>query len=92
MTGPKPETDKEYLIEIYNRQGKQNKDIRTLCDGLHDHEKRIRKLEISEACEDSYYAGKTSVWINYKEFILVLVTVVLTGFGSIILFKLGFSP
>jgi hypothetical protein len=92
MTGPKPETEKEYLIEIYNRQGKQTEDIKTLCDGVHDHENRIRKLEISEACEDSFNNGKTSIWVNYKEFFQIFFACSLSVVGTILLIKMGLKP
>ena len=92
MPGPKPETEKEYLIEIYNRQGQQNEDIKTLCDRTHDHEKRITKLETADACKESYENGKSSIWVNYKEFVQIAVSCILTAGMTVMLFKMGLKP
>jgi len=92
MPGPEPITDHDYIIKIYERQGNQSKDITTLCNAIHDHEKRIVALEKKDACEDSFEDGKTSIWVNYKEFVIVIVSVALSVIGTVLLFKLGMKP
>ncbi|MCK9571279.1 hypothetical protein M0R72_20185 [Candidatus Pacearchaeota archaeon] len=87
MTGPEPQSDHDYLIKIYERQGHQWKDITTLCEVSHDHEKRITALEKADACQESYQNGKTSIWITYKDFVQIVVSVVLTAIATIILVR-----
>jgi hypothetical protein len=89
--GPAPKTDHDYIIKIYERQGYQGKDIKTLCDAIHDHENRITTLERANACEESFHNGKTSIWITYKEFVIAIVTVALSVSGTILLFRMGIN-
>lgn len=87
MSGPEPLSDHDYLIKIYERQGHQGRDIKTVCEAIHDHEKRITALERADACQESYENGKTSIWVNYKDFVQIGVSVGLTAIATIILFR-----
>ena len=87
MTGPEPLSDHDYLIKIYERQGHQGRDIQTVCEAVHDHEKRITALEKAEACQESYQNGKTSIWLAYKDLVVVAASVGLTMLAAVIMFK-----
>jgi hypothetical protein len=99
MTGPKPETEKEYIIEIYNRQSLQYakidalaEDVKRLGDCDKEHEKRIHDLEMAKDRQESYDKGRTSFWVNYKEFIQIFVSCTLSAGMTIMLFKMGLKP
>ena len=87
MSGPEPLSDHDYIIKIYERQGHQSRDIKTVCEAIHDHEKRITALEKADACHESYENGKTSIWVTYKDFVQIGVSVGLTAIAAIILFR-----
>ncbi|MFA5376589.1 MAG: hypothetical protein WC455_12655 [Dehalococcoidia bacterium] len=87
--GPAPLTDHDYLIKIYERQGYQSKDIKTLCDAIHDHENRITALEKADACLNSYEQGKTSWWESYKEPILIIFSLITGSIITVLLSLLG---
>jgi len=89
MTGPEPQTDHEYLIKIYEKVGKQNEDIKTLCNAIHDHERRICALEQADACMESYEQGKTSWWESYKEPILIIFSLITGSIITVLLSLLG---
>ena len=89
MEGPIPLSDHDYLIKIYERVGKQNEDIRTLCDGLHDHEKRITSLEKVTACQESFEDGREDWWLTYKEPILIIFSLVIGSIITVILYLMG---
>lgn len=87
--GPDLISDHDYLIKIYERQGVQGKDIRTLCDGLHDHEKRITNLEQANACQESYEDGKEDWWLTYKEPILILFSLITGAIITVVMYLMG---
>ena len=89
MDGPIPISDHDYLIKIYERVGKQNEDIKTLCDGLHDHEKRIIALEQADACQESFADGREDWWQTYKEPILIIFSLVTGSIITVILYFMG---
>jgi len=82
-------TDHDILIKIYERQGYQSKDIKTLCDRIHDHEGRIIVLEKTNACNESYEDGKQRWWQAYKEPILIIFSLVIGSILTIILSLMG---
>jgi len=82
-------TDHDYLIKIYERQGYQSKDIKTLCDRIHDHEGRITALEKADACDESYEDGKKSWWQAYKEPILIIFSLIIGSILTILLSLMG---
>lgn len=87
--GPMPITDHDYLIQIYARVGKQNEDIRTLCDGLHDHEKRITNLEQANACQESFEDGREDWWLTYKEPILIIFSLITGAIITVVMYLAG---
>ena len=89
MDGPIPISDHDYLIKIYERVGKQNEDIKTLCDGLHDHGKRIFALEQADACQESFTDGREDWWQTYKEPILIIFSLVTGSIITVILYFMG---
>ena len=86
--GPTPSTMEGYIIAIYGQLKGQNKDIKTLCDAIHDHEERIATLEKANICQESFASGKEDWWQTYKEPILIIFSLIT---GAIITVLLNFA-
>ena len=87
--GPTPSTMEGYIIAIYGQLKGQNKDIKTLCDAIHDHEERIATLEKANICQESFADGREDWWQTYKEPILIIFSLVTGSIITVILYLVG---
>lgn len=83
ISGPTPNSDREYLIEIFNKVGALSENYANKCESidsmLEDHEERITELEKYDSSLAKFNEGRTSLWLQYKEPILILASVLLTA-------------
>jgi hypothetical protein len=81
MTGPQPSSDREYLIQIFDRVNSLSDEYKTACttifDRLNNHENRLVELEKFDLGQANFARGRVAWWASYKEFILILFSMAL---------------
>lgn len=98
--GPQPTTPEGYLIQLYERftlfmekyeedRTEDREKAKQICQRLDKHDEAIDKLNALAREQNGYEKGKQNWWQTYKEFIVVIVTAILTFIAAYLAGRLG---